>query len=115
MISPFHLTRRAALDLRDIHRRSCQEWGDDTGDRYIADLYAAIAKAAKNPDIGLLRQRRSTPFMMIPARKHFVIYDRIPEGIVVLTLLHQVRDIEALIADLTPAFMQEVNRLRGNL
>ena len=76
-----------------------------------ADLYAAMGVAAANPEKGRLRKYRSAPFLMVPARQHFVIYDLVPQGIAVLTVQHQVRDIESLIADLTPAFHAEVERL----
>lgn len=59
-----------------------------------------------------VRQHRSTPFLMVSARQHYVIYDFVPEGIAVLTIQHQVRDIETLIAELTPAFHAEVERLK---
>ena len=108
----FLLTRTAALDLRRIYTRSQREWGDDVTDRYLADLYAAMGVAAANPEKGRLRQYRSTPFLMVPARQHFVIYDLVPQGIAVLTVQHQVRDIESLIAELTPAFHAEVERLK---
>lgn len=110
----FHLTRRAALDLRDIYDRSLREWGEATANRYVADIYAAMSKAAANPDAGLLRKHRATPFLMVPARQHFVVYDRIPQGIAILTLLHQVRDIEILIANLSPFFLQEVEKLKAD-
>ncbi|MDR2452560.1 MAG: type II toxin-antitoxin system RelE/ParE family toxin [Candidatus Accumulibacter sp.] len=108
----FFLTRRTAIDLRSIHARSRREWGEELADRYIADLYATMQKAAANPEAGRLRQRRSAPFLMIPAQRHFVIYDLIPRGIAVLTIQHQVRDTETLIAELTPAFLAEVKRLK---
>ena len=108
----FLLTRNAALDLRRIHTRSRREWGDDVANQYIADLYAAMGVAAASPEKGRLRQFRSAPFLMIPARRHFVIYDLVPQGIAVLAIQHQVRDIETLIAELTPAFMTEVTRLK---
>ena len=108
----FLLTRTAALDLRRIYTRSQREWGDDVADRYLADQYAAMGVAAANPEKGRLRQYRSTPFLMVPARQHFVIYDLVPQGIAVLTVQHQVRDIESLIAELTPAFHAEVERLK---
>lgn len=108
----FLLTRNAALDLRRIHARSLREWGDGVADRYLAELYAAMSDAAANPEKGRLRQYRSAPFLMIPARQHFVIYDLVPQGIAVLTVQHQVRDIETLIAELTPAFVTEVERLK---
>jgi plasmid stabilization system protein ParE len=107
----FLLTRNAALDLRRIYTRSRRNWGDDVADRYLSDLYAVMGVAAANPEKGRLRQYRSTPFLMVPARQHFVIYDLVPQGIGVLTVQHQVRDIESLIADLTPAFHAEVERL----
>jgi toxin ParE1/3/4 len=109
----FHLTRRAALDLRDIYDRSRQHWGKATADGYMADLYAAMGKAAANPDAGVLRQHRAAPFLMVAARQHFVVYDRIPEGIAILTLLHQVRDIESLIDGLSPSFLKEVEKLKA--
>ena len=106
------LTRRAALDLRSIHARSRRDWGDEVADRYIANVYAAMRNSAARPETGRLRQNRSTPFLMVPAQRHFVIYDAIPQGIVALTLQHQVRDIEALVEELTPAFLAEVERLK---
>lgn len=109
----FILTRRAALDLQNIYNHSLREWGEATADSYMADLYAVMSKAATNPDTGLLRQNRSTPFLMLPARQHFIIYERIPQGIAILSLLHQVRDIESLIANLSPTFLQEVEKLKA--
>jgi plasmid stabilization system protein ParE len=111
----FRLTRNAALDLRRIHARSRREWSDDVADRYLADLYAAMRTAAANPESGRFRQHRSAPFLMVPARQHFVIYDVVPLGIVILTVQHQVRDIEALITELTPSFQAEVERLKQQL
>ena len=108
----FLLTRNAALDLRRIHARSVREWGEDAADQYIVDLYAAMGVAAANPQKGRLRQYRSAPFLMVPARQHFVIYDLVPQGIAVLAIQHQVRDIETLIAELTPAFVTEVERMK---
>jgi plasmid stabilization system protein ParE len=108
----FLLTQNAALDLRRIYTRSRREWGDEVADRYLADLYSAMRVAASNPETGRLRLFRSVPFLMVPARQHFVIYDLLPRGIAVLTVQHQVRDIETLITELTPAFHAEVERLK---
>ena len=108
----FILTRRAALDLRSIHAHSRRQWGDVVATRYIADLYAAMREVAANPDAGRLRQPRSAPFLMVSAQRHFIVYDLIPQGIVVLTIPHQMRDIETLIAGFTPAFFADVERLK---
>jgi plasmid stabilization system protein ParE len=109
----FLLTRNAALDLRRIHTRSRREWGEVVADQYLADLYEVMAMAAANLEGGRLRQYRSAPFLMVPARQHFLIYDIVPQGIVVLTVQHQVRDIESLIAELGRTFHAEVERLKG--
>lgn len=92
--------------------RSRREWGEDVADQYLADLYAAMGNAAVNPELGRLRRYRSAPFLMIPARQHCVIDDLVPQGIAVLAVQHQVRDIESLIAELPPAFHAEVERLK---
>ena len=76
----FFLTRTAALDLRGIHTRSRREWCEAVADRYIADLYAAMRQAAQNPATDRLRQGRFVPFSMVPARRHFIIYERLPQG-----------------------------------
>jgi len=108
----YFLTRQAALDLRGIHAYSKRKWGQQVADTYIRALYAAIQGAAARPDQGRLRQQRSTPFLMVPARRHFIIYDTLAAGIVILTIQNQVRDIESLIAELTPAFLVAIERLR---
>jgi plasmid stabilization system protein ParE len=84
----------------------------EAADRYIADLYAVMQTAAANPETGRSRQHRGAPFLTIPAPRHFVIHDLIPRGIAVLTIQHQVRDIETLIQELTPAFLAEVGKLK---
>jgi hypothetical protein len=68
--------------------------------------------AAADPEKGRQRQFRPAPFLMVAARQHFVMYDLVPRGIAGLTVQHQVRDIESLIADLAPAFHAEVERLK---
>lgn len=75
----FHLTRRAALDLKGIHRRSVAEWGEETAARYISDLYAGMRRAASDPQSGRLRAQRSAPFLMVAARNHFIVYDEFGE------------------------------------
>lgn len=49
-------------------------------------------QAAARSEAVWLHSRRSIPFLMTPARQHFVIYELVPKGIAVLTVQHQVRD-----------------------
>ena len=108
----FHLTRHAAMALREIYAHSFEQWGQKTAGKYMVEMYAVMAKAAAKPDIGKIRARRAVPFLMVSAGRHFIIYDRLKKGIVILTLLHQRRDIERIIADMQPAFLAEIEALR---
>jgi plasmid stabilization system protein ParE len=108
----YHLTRHAAIILHEIYTRSLNQWGQGRADKYMVELYAAMMKAAAKPEIGRLRAHRTAPFLMIPAGQHFIVYDRLGHDIVILTLLHQRRDIERIVTDLTPAFLAEILALR---
>ena len=110
----FHLTRRAAQDLRDIHTRSVENRGSARADRYVADIYAICGRVAVDPDLGRLRSHRSPPFLMVAVGRHFVVYDRLGDDVVVLTVLHQVRDIERIIADMGPEFLTQIEIMRGS-
>lgn len=112
-MSGFHLTRRAARDLRDIHTRSVVRWGRERADQYLADLYAVCGRIGANPAWGRIRAHRSAPFLMVAAGQHFVVYDKVGDRVVVLAVLHQVRDIERIIAELGPGFLAEISALRG--
>src|SRR5581483_3741692 len=109
---PFYLTRQAARDLRDIHTRSVASWGQARADAYLAEIYSVFARVAASPDLGRLRAHRSAPFLMVPAGRHFVVYDQAADGVIVLTVLHQARDIERIIADLESSFLAEIEALR---
>lgn len=108
----FYLTRQTARDLRDIHARSVANWGEERADAYLAEIYAVFAKVAAAPELGRLRAQRSAPFLMVPAGRHFVVYDQAAEGVIVLTVLHQARDVERIIAELGPSFLLEIAALR---
>ncbi len=113
--SNFLLARQAARTLRDIHKYSEKQWGPETADKYIADLYAAMKQAAVKPENGQLRAHRAVPFLMVAVREHFIVYDRIEKDIVILTLLNQRRDIERVISELEPSFLIEIKRLRESM
>jgi toxin ParE1/3/4 len=109
---PFYLTRQAGLDLRAIYHHSQKQWGDATAQNYMAKIYATFHKIAKDPEMGRSRKIRAEPFFMVPAAQHFVVYDVMDLRPVILTVLHQNRNIEQIIAGLTPEFLQEVVALR---
>lgn len=111
----FHLTRQAARSLRDIYARSLKQWGQKTADDYMANLYAAMGNAAANPDTGRLRAHRAVLFLMIAAGGHFIVYDRLREGIVIVAVLHQRRNIEQIIASIDASTLAEIETLRRDI
>jgi toxin ParE1/3/4 len=101
--------------LRKIYEYSVKRWGQKATAKYMAEIYAAMKKATVKPKMGKLRVRRAVPFLMVPAGKHFVVYDRLKRDIVILTLLHQRRDSEQTTADMQPAFLSEIEALKKEL
>jgi len=107
----YFLTRRAASDLRHIHRYSIDQWDEKRADKYADDIIKILQKTSKNPEYGELRQYRSLPFLMVPAEEHFVIYRAFEKGIIIATVLHGRRNIEAIIRDMAPALESEINEI----
>lgn len=114
-MSNFHLTRRAFMDIDDIYETSVMCWGENVAKHYIGDLYQNFKQIANKSELGELRKARSVPFLMSPARKHFVIYEKYKNDIIVVTVLHKVRDIEGIIRKLGPSFKEEIKQLKKRL
>ena len=112
MRSGYRLSRRALADLRDILIYSGNQWGNAQAETYITELYACFQKIAEAPDLGLKRQTRVRLFRMIAAQKHFIIYDVTPDIIVILTIQHQKRDIQALIKAMRPELLKAIAEMR---
>jgi plasmid stabilization system protein ParE len=108
----FQLTRRAALDLRNIYDHSREQWGEKVARAYIDALYTAMHSLKADDNRANQRKQRSLPFSLVPAGKHFVVYEIINNIPVVITLLHQRRNIETIIHDFTPDFLSEIATLR---
>lgn len=114
-MTDYFLTRRAILDLQNIYIRSVENWGEDIADKYIEALYLSFQRIAENPQLGQARLNRSWPFLMVLAKKHYVIYDTFPKGIIIVTLLHQVRNIERILEEFSPSFVPEITALKRQL
>lgn len=110
--SKFYLTHRAAMDLRDIYDLSVERWGEKIARDYIDKLYVAMGALKIEDDRAKQRKERSLPFSMIPAAKHFIVYEVIDKLPTVITILHQRRDVESIIRDFTQEFLAEIDYLR---
>ncbi|MGE0108317.1 MAG: type II toxin-antitoxin system RelE/ParE family toxin [Bdellovibrionales bacterium] len=106
----FTITRHALLTIQVIHNYSKEEYGDKIADQYIATLYKTIMLAAASPDLG--RKYRAAPFLMLPTGKHFIIYDKTKNGIVILAILHQSQHIEDIIQNMKARYISEIAAIR---
>jgi len=112
-MASYYLTRRAASDLRNIKQYSVEKWGESVAKTYIKDLYIGFQEIADKPSLGTLRQQRSNPFLMVPIREHFIVFELLNDDIIVLTILHQVRDIEGIILSFEAKFLKDIERLKN--
>ena len=109
----YRLARRAVADLRVIHKRSIVESGQPRADRYLEDIYASIVRLTASPERDISRNRRATPFRMVPAERHFLIYERVGDIVAILAVLHQKQDVEKAIADLTKEARRAIAEIKG--
>ena len=111
----FFLTRRALNDLKEIYEYSLEQWGEITADTYISRLYDEMRKVANSPETGRIRQDRSYPYLMAPIEKHYAIYKKISGGIIIATILHNMRDIESIMRSITPALTDQVTEIEKRI
>lgn len=107
----YYLTRRAYLDLLDIEEFSIEKWGDSQTELYMASLYEAFGQMASNPDIGKTRLNRAFPFYMAPAGRHFAVYKVVENGVIIATVLHAKRNIEAIISSMAYKLTKEIEEI----
>ncbi len=114
-MSNFYLTRRALLDIRVIYAYSLENWGENKADEYVSNLYNDFNKITARTDIGEARKVRSNPFLMFPSGKHYIVYEPFKDGIIVITILHQVRNIENILQEFGSDFYNEIKNLKSEL
>jgi len=108
----YRLARRAVADLRSIHKRSIVEWGHLRADRYLEDIYAVIMRLAVSPQRDISRNRRAAPFHMVPAERHFLIYEPVADIVAILAVLHQRQAVEKAIAEPSKEARRELAQIQ---
>jgi len=111
-MAKYFLTRHALSNLDYIYEYSLATWGAETADQYLKDLYDSFKTIAKSPQQGEVRRFRSYPFLMTAVRKHFIVYNTAEDGVIILTVLHQMQNIEGILADLEPSILEDLQRLK---
>jgi toxin ParE1/3/4 len=111
----FYFTRRALLDIQNIYSYSIENWGEDKADEYVSNLYKDFNKITNKIELGELRKERSNPFLMFPSGRHYIIYEPFKDGIIIITLLHQMRNIKNIIQEFGSTFYNEIQELKINI
>lgn len=99
-------------NLEEIYSYSLKNWGENKADEYLGVLYSSFDRIADNINLGQSRKNRSMLFLIYPTGKHYIIYEPFKDGIIIITVLHQVRNIENIIHEFGSVFYNEIEELK---
>lgn len=84
------LSKRARIDIVDIHRHSLSVWGEAQTDAYLLELGDAFERLAAQPELGKAvgLGRRRYRF-----KRHYVLYRPTAPGVRILGVRHTARNL----------------------
>ncbi|MBD2430113.1 MULTISPECIES: type II toxin-antitoxin system RelE/ParE family toxin [Fischerella] len=89
----YRLSQQAEQDLEDIWIYLAQH-DELAGDKQIAQLLDRLPMLAQFPDMGRKRDDLLQGLRSFPVKPYIVFYTKITDGIEIVRVLHQSRDIE---------------------
>ena len=92
-MSLYRLSKEAEKDLEDLWVYLAER-NDIAGDRQVAKLLDRFPMLAQFPTMGVSRDRLLEGLRSFPVKPYIIFYVLIPDGIEVLRIIHQSRDIE---------------------
>jgi len=90
------LSRRAKVDLLQIWVYLAERASLETADRIIRFLYDRCDFLANNPGLGQLQPQLGDAVRTFSAKSYMIFFERHPDGINVLRVVHGSRDWEKL-------------------
>ena len=87
----------AEQDIADIWVDGADRWGVDQADRYFDAMVNLFNLLSEQPEIARLRDEFSPPVRIHPYGSHAVVYKTVETGIAIIRVLHNRRDILALL------------------
>lgn len=93
MTARVNLTHRALKDLHDIGRYTLQTWGRAQRDTYLRALDSRFAWLAAHPQRGRARDDVAPGYRCYPQGGHVIFYLISEDGIDVIGIVHQARDV----------------------
>jgi toxin ParE1/3/4 len=89
----YRLSKEAEQDLEDLWVYLAQR-NDIAGDRQVAKLLDRFPMLAQFPTMGVSRHQLLEGLRSFPVKPYIIFYILIPDGIEILRIIHQSRDIE---------------------
>ena len=89
---PYRLSKRAAEDLRHIHRAGARQFGKAQADRYHRSLERLFELLGDNPKIARERREITPPVRVHPFEAHMVIYMERQDGSVLIVRVRHHRE-----------------------
>ena len=91
----YRLSKQAEQDLEDIWVYLAQQ-DEILADKQVAQILDRFPRLAQFPDMGRQRDNLLPSLKSFPLKPYIVFYTKISDGIEILRILHQSRDIESL-------------------
>jgi toxin ParE1/3/4 len=89
----YRLSKEAEQDLEDLWVYLAER-NDLAADRQVAKLLDRFPMLAQFPTMGISRDQLLLGLRSFPVKPYIIFYVLIPEGIEILRIIHQSRDIE---------------------
>ena len=87
-MSVYRLTEQADDDILAVYLQGHDLFGEWQADRYHDELHALFDRLASFPALARLRPEIAPPVWAFPFKAHVVIYEDVPDGVVILRVRH---------------------------
>lgn len=87
-MSVYRLSRQADDDILAVYMQGFERFGERQADRYHDDLHDLFLKLADHPAMARLRSELTPPGRALAFKSHVVIYEEVPDGVVILGVRH---------------------------
>ncbi len=87
----------AEQDIAGIWVDGVDRWGVNQADRYFDAMVNLFDLLSEQPEIARLREEFSPPVRIHPYGSHVVVYKTVETGIAIIRVLHNRRNILALL------------------
>lgn len=90
----YTLTKQATKSFKSILLYSLNQWGEHKTKTYMDGLSKTFISIAKDPTNVSIRNVTNFTYKMMRFRKHYIIFEIIKTGILIILIVHESQDIE---------------------